>query len=109
MGTSQSCFFGVERILELVLIILSLMSSVVTDIEEFHFNQVVELISLNQVQSVFLEVGVTVRSYRPSGEPWLNRNFSIFDKNFDFVIANFVSTTPNDLHRITIQEIGNFY
>ena len=53
MGTSQSCFFGVDRILELVLIILSLMSSVVTDIEEFHFNQVVELISLNQVHSLF--------------------------------------------------------
>ena len=94
MGTSQSCFFGVERILELVFIILSLMSSVVTDIEEFHFNQVVELISLNQVRSVFLESW----SYRPSGEPWLNRNFSIFDKNFDFVITNFISATPNDFH-----------
>ena len=50
MGTSQSCFFGAERILELVFIILSLMSSVVTDIEEFHFNHVVELISLKRVQ-----------------------------------------------------------
>ena len=63
MGTSQSCFFGVDRILELVFIILSLMSSVVTDIEEFHFNQVVELISLNQVHSLFFLIsplGVTV-------------------------------------------------
>jgi len=86
------------------------MSSVVTDIEEFHFNHVVELISLKRVHPrVRLEGQFqSGRPKTPSGEPWLDRNFSILDKNFDFVVANFVPTTPNDFHWITIQEICNF-